>query len=72
MAGCNGEEDQVISSFPLWRPDDLKEWAVTQAEAERSFAARTVRATPGRACEILARAGRDNPPQPGDELVAED
>jgi predicted transcriptional regulator len=39
-----------------------------QAEAERYFAARAARATPGRAREILARAGQDNPPQPGDEL----
>lgn len=43
-----------------------------QAEAERSFAARAMRATPGRARGILARAGRDNPPQPGDELETED
>lgn len=39
-----------------------------QAEAERSFAARAARATPGRAREILARAGQRNPPRPGDEL----
>ena len=36
-----------------------------QAEAGRYFAARV---TPGRAREILARAGKDNPPLPGDEL----
>jgi len=44
-----------------------------QAEAERYFAARAARATPGRAREILARAGQGNPPQSGDELhVADD
>ncbi len=43
-----------------------------QAEAERYFAARAARATPGRAREILGRAGRDNPPLPGDELDVED
>ncbi len=43
-----------------------------QAEAEHSFAARASRATPGRARGILARAGRGNPPRPGDELEAED
>lgn len=43
-----------------------------QAEAERTFAARAARATPGRAREILARAGRGNPPLPGDELDEED
>jgi hypothetical protein len=41
-----------------------------QAEAERYFAARAARAIPGRAREILARAGQGNPPQPGDELDA--
>lgn len=39
-----------------------------QAEAERHFAARAARATPGQAREILARAGTGNPPMPGDEL----
>ena len=39
-----------------------------QAEAERYLAVRAARATPGRAREILARAGRGNPPMPGDEL----
>ena len=39
-----------------------------QAETERYFAARAARATPGRAREILARAGKGNPPVPGDEL----
>lgn len=39
-----------------------------QAKAERYFAARAARATPGRAREILTRAGRGNPPMPGDEL----
>lgn len=39
-----------------------------QAEAERCFAARAARATPGRARKILARAGKGNPPMPGDEL----
>jgi len=39
-----------------------------QGEAERYFAARAARATPGRAREILARAGKGNPPEPGDEL----
>lgn len=43
-----------------------------QAETERYFAARAARATPGWAREILARAGRGNPPMPGDELDAED
>lgn len=39
-----------------------------QAEAERYFVARAARVTPGRARAILARAGKDNPPLPGDEL----
>jgi hypothetical protein len=43
-----------------------------QAEAERSFAARATRATPGRARDILARAGKNNPPRPDDEMVGED
>lgn len=43
-----------------------------QAEAERYFAARAARATPGRAREILVRAGKANPPMPGDEPDEED
>ncbi len=43
-----------------------------QAETERYFAARAARATPGRAREILSRAGKHNPPSPGDELDEED
>ena len=39
-----------------------------QAEAERYFAARAARVTPGQAREILARAGRGNPARPGDEI----
>ena len=39
-----------------------------QAEAERHFAARAARTTPGRAREILARAGRSNSARPGDEI----
>ena len=38
-----------------------------QAEVERFFAARAVRAAPARAREVLARMGLDNPPLPGDE-----
>jgi hypothetical protein len=37
-----------------------------QAEAERYFAARASRTTPGRAKAILARAGVGNPPRPDD------
>ncbi len=37
-----------------------------QAEAERYFAARAARTTPGRAKAILARAGVGNPPRPDD------
>ena len=44
----------------------------SQAEAERYFAARAARITPGQAREILARAGQRNSPQPGDELNVED
>jgi hypothetical protein len=43
-----------------------------QAEAERSFAARGARAIPGRARDILVRAGQGNPPRPDDELAEED
>ena len=43
-----------------------------QAKAERYFAARVARATSGWAREVLARAGRGNPPMPGDELDEED
>lgn len=39
-----------------------------QAEAERYFAARAARARPGRARDILARAGQQRPPVRGDEL----
>lgn len=39
-----------------------------QAEAERYFAARVARARPGRARDILARAGQQRPPVRGDEL----
>jgi hypothetical protein len=39
-----------------------------QAEAERYFAARAARAVPGRAREILARAGKGNAVRPGDDL----
>ncbi len=61
-----------MSSFPLRLPSDLKERAAAQAAAARYLAARAARATHGRAREILARAGRGNPPRPGDELDAED
>ena len=40
-----------------------------QAEAEPILAARAARAIPGRARDILARAGQGNPPQAGDELL---
>jgi hypothetical protein len=43
-----------------------------QAEAARGFAARAARATPGRAREILARAGQRTAPRPGDELDGTD
>jgi hypothetical protein len=39
-----------------------------QAEAERYFEARAGRAAPGRAKDILARAGIGHTPEPGDEL----
>lgn len=42
--------------------------AGSQAETERYFNARAARSKPGRALEILARAGLGNPPEPGDEL----
>lgn len=38
-----------------------------QAEAERYFAVRAARAQPGRAREILSRAGQGRKPIPGDE-----
>lgn len=41
--------------------------AGSQAEAERTFAARAARSSPARALDILARAGRGQPPEPGDE-----
>ena len=40
----------------------------SQAESERCFAARAAHSSPGRALEVLARAGQGNPPEPGDEL----
>ena len=43
-----------------------------QAEAECFFAARAARAVPGRARDILARAGQGNQPRPGDELEGKD
>ena len=43
-------------------------YAGSQAETERYFAARAARSSPGRALEILARAGQGNAPEPGDEL----
>ena len=42
--------------------------AGSQAETERYFAARAARSGPGRALEILERAGRGNAPEPGDAL----
>ena len=42
--------------------------AGSQAETERYYAARAARSSPGRALEILARAGQGNLPEPGDEL----
>ncbi len=39
-----------------------------QAEAERYFAARAARTKPGRAREILARAGQGRAPLAGDEV----
>lgn len=39
-----------------------------QAEAERYFVARAARATPGRAKEILGRAGLGNPPRNDDQI----
>ncbi|MBV1800588.1 toxin-antitoxin system HicB family antitoxin [Siccirubricoccus sp. G192] len=39
-----------------------------QAEAERYFAARAARSRPGRAHEILARAGQGRAPAKDDEL----
>lgn len=42
--------------------------AGSQAEAERHFAARATRSSPARALDVLARAGRGRPPEPGDEL----
>jgi hypothetical protein len=45
--------------------------AGSQAEAERYFAARAARSSPGRALEILSRAGQDNAPEPGDELPSD-
>ena len=36
--------------------------------ASNYIAMRAKRANPARALEILSRAGRDNPPMPGDEL----
>jgi hypothetical protein len=42
-----------------------------QAEAERMFAARAARATPGTARAILARAGKRRRPRARDRLDAE-
>jgi hypothetical protein len=39
-----------------------------QGEAERYFAARAARATPGAARDILARAGKRGRPRAGDRL----
>jgi len=39
-----------------------------QAEAARYFAARGARTTPAAARAILARAGQDGPPLPGDAI----
>jgi hypothetical protein len=46
----------------------LAERANAPADTARYFAARTARAQPGRAKEILARAGADNTPKACDEL----
>ena len=35
---------------------------------ESYFRERAARANPAKALEVLARAGKDNPPEPGDEL----
>lgn len=44
--------------------------AGSQGETERYFAARAGRSSPGQALEILARAGRGNASEPGDEVPA--
>jgi hypothetical protein len=43
-----------------------------QAEAERYFAARAARVTPGRAKAILGNAGTETPPRDDDRLDAPD
>ena len=43
--------------------------AGSQVEAERYFAARAARSSPGRALDILARAGQGRPAEPEDELA---
>ncbi len=40
-------------------------------EAQRYFAARAARTAPGRAKEILAKAGLGNPPRP-DDIIEDD
>ena len=42
-----------------------------QSEAERYFSIRAARAVPGRAKEILARAGVGQAPESGDELPSD-
>ena len=42
-----------------------------QSEAERYFSTRAARAVPGRAKEILARAGLGQVPETGDELPSD-
>lgn len=42
-----------------------------QAETERYFATRAARSSPGRALEILARAGQGTPAEPDDELPSD-
>ena len=57
--------------FPRQRPEETPPATAAQAEAERWVAARAARALPGQAAAILARAGVDQAPEPGDELPAE-
>jgi uncharacterized protein (DUF433 family) len=58
----------LLGDFPCLQEQDVRE-ALAYAGTGDYFRERAERGDVGRAKRILKRAGRDNPPGPGDELV---
>jgi len=67
IAAGRGIQD-LLADFPYLQEQDVRE-ALAYAGACDYFRERAERGDAGRAKRILKRAGRDNPPAPGDEAV---